>query len=496
MGAKMILILKYNTIFEFHRPVTTGLLYFSPFIHLIRIHIKYQIMQINMFCFNFHSFLKYFLIFCLSCFLTTAGKSQNNSTYKFDFGTGNPQKGFTKVTPGTNYSKKRGYGIVSKSRLLSVSNKGKDVLKSDFLTSSAPFYFEVDLPEGNYKVAVHLGDSQGESKTTVRAESRRLMLREVKTQSGEVVTHSFIVNVRSPNINSEEKIRRKPRELKYLNWDDKLSLEFNNSRPCVAGVEIEKIEHIPTVFLAGNSTVVDQEYEPWAAWGQMLPAFFKPEIAVANYAESGESLKSFIGEKRLQKIISVIGPGDYLFIEFAHNDQKPGASYVAPFTTYKEHLKLFIEAARKKGAHPVLVTSMHRRKFDEQGNIVNTLDDYPEAVRQTGKEENVPVIDLNSMSKILYEAWGPEKSKKAFVHFPENSFPGQRKALEDNTHFSTYGAYELAKCVVEGIKQNKLPLARLLKADIETFDPAFPDPVESWFLPLAPDTSLLQPDGN
>src|SRR5690606_30511697 len=191
---------------------------------------------------------------------------------------------------------------------------------------------------------------------------------------------------------------------------------------------------IPTIYLAGNSTVVDQEYEPWAAWGQMITAFFRPEVAVANYAESGESLKSFIAEKRLKKILSVIKPGDYLFIEFAHNDQKAGGAYVAPFTGYKDHLKLFIKAAREKGAIPVLVTSMHRRNFNENGEIINTLDNYPEAMRQVGKEENATVIDLNKMSKTLYEAMGPEKSKRAFVHYPAGTFPGQDKVLNDNTH--------------------------------------------------------------
>src|SRR5690606_37810373 len=159
-----------------------------------------------------------------------------------------------------------------------------------------------------------------------------------------------------------------------------LSLEFNNKRPCVISVEIEKAEDIPTIYLAGNSTVVDQEYEPWAAWGQMITAFFKRKVAVANYAESGDSLRSFIADKRLKKILSVIKPADYLFIEFAHNDQKAGGAYVAPFTDYKDHLKLFIKAAREKGAIPVLVTSMHRRNFDENGAIINTLDDYPEAM--------------------------------------------------------------------------------------------------------------------
>ncbi|MCJ8165945.1 GDSL-type esterase/lipase family protein [Pontibacter sp. E15-1] len=415
---------------------------------------------------------------------------------KFDFGSGAVAEGYDQVLPGTAYTAARGYGLISKSPLEAISRKGKDALKSDFITSSAPFYFTVDLPEGNYEVTVLLGDAEGTSKTTVKAESRRLMLEDVQTPAGKVEAHTFVVNVRTPKINEQESIRLKSREVNYLNWDDKLTLEFNNDRPAVAAIEIREVEDIITVYLAGNSTVVDQEYEPWAAWGQMVPRFFKPGVVVANYAESGETLKAFVGEKRLEKVLSVIKPNDYLFIEFAHNDQKPGSSHVDPFTTYKEMLKHFIAEARERGAIPVLVTSMHRRNFDGAGKIVNTLGDYPEAVRQTAQEENVAVIDLNAMSKQFYEAMGPENSKKAFVHYPANTFPGQDKALEDNTHFSTYGAYQLARGIVEGIKSNNLKLAAYLREDVRPFDPAHPDAFANWALPQSPDVTAVKPDGN
>lgn len=139
---------------------------------------------------------------------------------------------------------------------------------------------------------------------------------------------------------------------------------------------------------------------------------------------------------------------------------------------------------------------MHRRSFDSAGGIINTLLDYPEAVRQTGKEEGVAVIDLNAMSKTLYEAWGPEASIKAFVHFPANTFPNQTKELKDNTHFSTYGAYNLARCVVNGIKQNVPVLAKQLKEGLPPFDPAHPEPFEKWNLPPSGFIAGVKPDGN
>jgi lysophospholipase L1-like esterase len=228
-----------------------------------------------------------------------------------------------------------------------------------------------------------------------------------------------------------------------------------------------------------------------------LPRFLVPsQVVVANYAESGETLKAFKGERRLEKIWSLAKPGDYLFIEFAHNDQKEGSSHLDPFTTYKQTLKEWIAEARKRKMIPVLVTSMHRRNFDSSGHIINTLSDYPEAMRQTAKEENTALIDLNAMSKILYEAWGPEKSLKAFVHFPANSFPNQPEPLKDNTHFTPYGAYELASCVVSDIRKQKLPLAKYIRKDVPIFDPAKPVPFDRFYWPLSVFMSSQKPDGN
>jgi lysophospholipase L1-like esterase len=440
--------------------------------------------------------------FFSKCLLLLAASYAANAqaqitTYKFDFGTGKVQNGYTQVLPTTTYDPQTGYGFDYGSSVISKSYLGNDALKDDFITSDKPFYFSVKLPEGNYNVKVILGEKKGASVTTIKAECRRLMVEKAQTAKGKFTIHEFTVHVKDTIIrSSNSKVHVKLREADYLHWDDKLTLEFNNTAPKVCAVEITPAQDVTTVFLAGNSTVVDQAKEPWAAWGQMIPAFFKPgKLAIANYAESGETLKAFKEEKRLEKIWSLAKPGDYLFIEFAHNDQKPGDNHLDPFTTYKATLKEWIAEARKRNIIPVLVTSMHRRNFDSTGHIVNTLLDYPEAVRQTGKEESVAVIDLNAMSKILYEAWGPEKSIRAFVHYPANSFPGQTEAIADNTHFSTYGAYQLAKCIVNGIKQTNLPIAKHLIA-VPMFNPADPDPVENWNLPMSSFIEDQKPDGN
>ena len=442
-----------------------------------------------------------FLLFCGYTFsaikFSEASIIQDSGTiWKFDFGPGPAAKGFQKVTDTTFYNSSRGFGIVSHERMTGVLRKGKNDLKNDYLTSTRPFYFSVNVPEGRYRVRLMFGDPEGESMNTVKAESRRLMLEKITTRKGDLTEKTIMVDVRTPKISENESIKLKSRELNYLNWDNKLTLEFAGDKPCISAVEISRVTNVPVIFLAGNSTVTDQENEPWASWGQMITRFLKPEIVVANYAESGEALLSFKGERRLQKILSLMNSGDYLFIEFAHNDQKPGGAHVDAFTTYKTELKFFIHEAQKKGGKPVLVTSMHRRKFDETGKIVNTLEDYPEAMRQTAREEYVPLIDLNAMSKLFYEALGTEQSKKAFVHYLAGTYPGQDKPLADDTHFNPYGAYELAKCVADGIRRGIPELARFLVEDFKNFDPARPDPADAFYWPPSPGSDLVKPAGN
>ena len=437
------------------------------------------------------------IITLLICFV---GDAQQTS-FKFDFGSGKTAPGYIQIKPGTNFSYQIGYGFDQNSIVESV-DRGGDPLTGDFITSKKPFYFSVKLPDGNYDVKLLLGDIKGTSATTVRTECRRLMLENIRTAKGKISTESITVHVkdsliRDINGNTISNVRLKPRETSYLHWDNLLTIEFNDSLAKICAVEITPNKTATTIFLAGNSTVVDQDREPWAAWGQMFPRFLIPsKVVVANYAESGETLKAFKGEKRLEKIWSMSKPGDYLFIEFTHNDQKPGGNYLEPFTTYKQTLKEWIREARNKKMIPVLVTSMHRRNFDSAGHIVNTLLEYPEAMRQTAREENVALIDLNAMSKTLYETWGAERSVNAFVHYPASTFPGQDKKLEDNTHFNPYGAYQLARCIVSSIQKQNLALSKFIKKEIGGYNPALPLPVEKFYWPQSVLVASTKPDGN
>ena len=412
--------------------------------------------------------------------LTTAPLAAQ--TYKFDFNVGKQCKeGYIKITAANLYSSEIGYGYD-----LQAAPDGK---------SNTPFFFSLQVPDGNYKVTVVIGSRKKKGETTVRGESRRLLLEHISTAKGEMQSYTFTINKRNPKISETEKVRIKPREKNKLNWDDKLTLEFNGDAPCLSLLTIEKSDSVPTVFLCGNSTVVDQDNEPWASWGQMIPNFFNELICFANYAESGERADTFINAGRLKKALTQAKPGDYLFVEFGHNDQKLKGPGKGAFYSYMTCLKTFIDEARSRGVHPVLVTPTQRRSFGEDGKIKDTHEDYPEAMRWLANRENIPLIDLNEMTRTLYEALGVENSIKAFVHYPLGTWPGQTKVLQDNTHFNPYGAYQIAKCIIEGMKKAVPELTQYLR-NASNYNPAQPDDIASFHWDNSPFTEIQKPDGN
>lgn len=362
---------------------------------------------------------------------------------------------------------------------------------------SHPFYFSVKVPDGNYKVKVTLGASDRDAETTVRAESRRLFVDPVVTRKKEYVVREFTVNKRTPIIDSKNRIKTNKREAYYLNWDDSLTLEFNGKTPAVQRVQIEPVSKVTQLILCGNSTVTDQNYEPYASWGQMVTRWFSPDVAVVNLAESGLTASSFIGQNRLEKAVSMVREGDFVFCEFGHNDQKENSAGSGAWYNYSFSLKKLLDEVRKAGATVVFVTPTQRRKWDESHtHIVESHGDYPDAMRAVAKREGVPVIELHEMTRTFFETLGYELSKKSLVHYPANTFPGQTQALEDNTHFNPYGAYEVAKMVVMGMKELQLPLCQYLTDDWQDYDVFHPDIIEKFVWYTSPTTDATKPAGN
>lgn len=430
----------------------------------------------------------------LLCCSTTFLWSQS-SKQVFDFSKGtSSKKEIVSLQSIINYDETivgYGFDFNSGSNVQIKNNKGKRTIYSN-----KPFYFSTKLKEGNYKVTLYYkGISDRKIYSTVRAESRRWALDKVEVDKNKELVKSFIVHIKNPKINDSLFVKLKaPRENEKLDWDNKLTLEFQGENN-LEKIVIEPVSNVTTIFLAGNSTVVNQEDEPWASWGQMIPRYFDTGIAVANHAESGLALSSFLSSNRLEKILSIAKPGDYLFIEFGHNDQKEKGDKAGAFNGYSERLRLFVERFRKIGGFPVILTSTARRAFDQEGNLLYTLGDYPAAARQVAQELNVPLIDLNKMTRDFYIALGVENSKKALVHYPAHTFPNQEQSLQDNTHFNTYGASQIAQMVLEGIRTQKLPLVSHI-VDFKDYNPSQPDSFITWDWPLSMKSSPEKPDGN
>ena len=229
---------------------------------------------------------------------------------------------------------------------------------------AAPIEFSVRVPDGNYRVTVTLGSKKRAAQTVVRAESRRHFTDVISTKKGRYETVSFVVNKHTPEIDAIRSVKLKPRELGYKNWDDALNLQFCGPAPAVQRITIEPDTTATTVFLCGNSTVVDQEEEPWASWGQMITRWFDDRVVIANYAESGLSATTFLAQLRLDKILSQLRQGDYVICEFGHNDEKEKKAGDGAWYSYSRNLKIFVDRVREKGGNIIFVTPTARRLFE------------------------------------------------------------------------------------------------------------------------------------
>lgn len=216
-----------------------------------------------------------------------------------------------------------------------------------------------------------------------------------------------------------------------------------------------------TIHTIGDSTMADKENpeeNPEHGWGQVLPSFFNANVTIKNHAVNGRSTRSFINEKRWDSVYNKLQKGDYVFIQFGHNDQKDNdpKRYTNPYTAYRNNLIRFVEEARSKEAIPVLFTSIVRRNFNENGTLVDTHGAYPLVVRLVAQEYNVPLVDAQFLTEQLEESYGVEPSKKLHLHFLPGEVSYYPEGKDDNTHLSKLGATEVAKRIVKELGQ-KVP---------------------------------------
>lgn len=223
-----------------------------------------------------------------------------------------------------------------------------------------------------------------------------------------------------------------------------------------------------TIYGIGDSTMANKvkpEENPERGWGQMLPLFFNDNITIDNRAVNGRSTRSFIAEKRWDDILKTLKKGDYVFIQFGHNDQKEKDStrYTNPHTAYRHNLIRFVKETRAKGATPIIFSSIVRRNFNENGVLISTHGEYTMEARLVAQEFNVPFIDMEYYTELLEQSYGPEKSKQLHLHFKAGEIPYYKDDKADDTHLGVKGATEVAKIAVEELKKTKLDIVKYIK---------------------------------
>ncbi|MEA1848897.1 rhamnogalacturonan acetylesterase [Chryseobacterium sp. MHB01] len=224
----------------------------------------------------------------------------------------------------------------------------------------------------------------------------------------------------------------------------------------------------PTLFLIGDSTMANKENpdkNPEHGWGQVLNQFFTTGIEIQNHAMNGRSSKSFRTEGRWAAIEKQLKKGDFVIIQFGHNDQKvkDSTKFTNPYTQYRANLERYVKETRAKGAIPILMTSIVRRNFNENGVLIDTHKEYPLVVRMVANDLNVPFVDMQLLTEQLEIAYGPENSKKLHLHFKEGEEPYYPKGKDDDTHLSKLGADLEAKLAAESLKNMKTGLEKFIK---------------------------------
>jgi lysophospholipase L1-like esterase len=224
-----------------------------------------------------------------------------------------------------------------------------------------------------------------------------------------------------------------------------------------------------TIWLIGDSTmsVKDTKTYPETGWGMPFVYFWDPTVTVDNRAMNGRSTRTFMEEKRWEPVVNEMNEGDYVFIQFGHNDEVPTKKSYVPEKDFKANLIKYVTDSRSKKANPVLITPVARRKFDSTGHIQETHAVYAQLVRDVASEIDVPLIDLSERSKTLFQEMGPETSKYLLNYLAPGEHPNYPAGKQDDTHFNELGARNIAQLVLMELKQQLPELAERIVVPVK-----------------------------
>ncbi|MDP9700212.1 fibronectin type 3 domain-containing protein [Paenibacillus intestini] len=371
------------------------------------------------------------------------------TVYRYDFGSGVVAEGYTGVGADAVYTSERGYGFADASKVTVQDRGTSDPIKSDFATFATGGQFNVDLPNGDYTVSLVAGDAAGATEIAIDVESMNKVQLNSKA-AGEYLEMNFDIAM----------------------VDGQMNLVFSGTAANLNALVITKQAERdagskPVLYLAGDSTMqtYNPYWEPQAGWGQMFPSFFNDTVEIKNHSIGGRSSKSFIFQGRLDEILRVIRPGDYLFVQFGHNDATISVPdrYASP-ADYKIYLKTYIDGVRQRGATPILVTPMGRRDFNASTGKFNvSFPEYVQAAKEVASENNVLLIDLSKLSIEYYDSIGPEATLSVFLHVAPGIYQAFPNGVADNTHFQEYGAIQIARMVAGAVRELDIPLADAVK---------------------------------
>ncbi|WP_054940624.1 GDSL-type esterase/lipase family protein [Paenibacillus ihuae] len=371
------------------------------------------------------------------------------SEYKFDFGSGSAAEGYLKVDAKRAYVEGNGYGFADTALLEDENRETGDNLKEDF-TRVYGTSFRVEMEPANYRVTLTIGDSQESTNTGVVVEQMpKLSVTTLPAGQFTEVTYDIAL------------------------IDGVFDFTFPGSTPKINAMKIERLPGSgaggkPVLYLASDSTVANyaESYRPQTGWGETLGGYFDlDKISIDNRAVSGLSSKTFLVGGYLNDILLDIHEGDYLFMQWSHNDSTPSRPerYLTP-EQFKVYLKDYINGTVQRGATPVLVTPVNRRDFT--GEILNkSFPEYVQAMKETAQETGTLLIDLNQASWEVFQELGPEGTKSIFMWVG---------TTEDNTHLQKNGAVKVSELVARLVQELDIPLSDLVTLEGEPSDQKAP----------------------